>query len=61
MESQKDYVVRKLQSDEFNHSTISKLLRISRDTLCRIEKGVTKNPSSRTVEVLHNYFRKVGD
>ena len=61
METQKDYIIRKLKSDLFNRSTIAKQVDISRDTLCRIENGTTKNPGNRTIEVLFNYFKKVNE
>ncbi|MDI3349233.1 hypothetical protein PIGBHMHK_00671 [Mycoplasmopsis arginini] len=61
METQKDYVIRKLKSDFFNHTAIADALNINRDTLYRIEKGITKNPSSRTIEVLYKHFKESGD
>jgi len=61
METQKEYVVRKLNQHVFNHSAIKQETKISRDTLWRIKKGQTSNPSSSTLQVLENYFRAVAD
>lgn len=61
MESQMEYVIRKLHSPVFNRSTIARESKVSRDTLDRISNGLTKNPGIRTIEALYDYFKKTGD
>lgn len=57
-ETPREYVVRKLKEPIFNHSAISLKTNVSRDTLVRIETNITKNPSSRTIEVLYRFFKE---
>lgn len=61
MESQHEYVIRKLKSPVFNHSKVAEAVGVSRDTLLKIESKTTKNPSSRTIEVLFNFFKQLGE
>ena len=61
MESQIEYVIRKLEEPVINRTAIAKETKVSRDTLDRIANGATKNPGARTIEALYNYFKKLGD
>jgi len=61
MESQHEYVVRKLNDKVFNILEVSKQSKVSRDTCMRIRSMDTKNPGTRTVQALYDYFKALAD
>jgi hypothetical protein len=56
MESDLDYVKRKLASQIFVLTRISDVTGFNMTTLMRIRDGVTKSPGTSTVTALKNYF-----
>lgn len=57
METQHEYVVRKLASAELNLSEVARQNGIDRVTLIKIRDGETKNPGVRTIQPLFDYFK----
>jgi len=61
MESQQEYVFRKLNANQFNLAEAARSTDIKRDTIRKIKDGVTKNPGTRTVQALYDYFKSLAD
>jgi transcriptional regulator with XRE-family HTH domain len=61
METQQEYVIRKLGSPEFNIAEVARQIGIDRVTLIRIRDGDTKNPGARTIQPLYDYFKALSE
>lgn len=56
-----EYVLQKLQSKIFNFKVIAPLMGLSRKTLSKIAYGKTEAPHDLTINLIADFFRKVGD
>ncbi len=61
VETQYQYVIRKLNEKKLRISKISEELGLNLNTLYAIQTGTSKNPSVHTIQALHDYFRKAGE
>jgi predicted transcriptional regulator len=59
MEDKIEYLKRKLLNDDFNVSSISKNSGISAPTIYKIING--GNVRDYIINILHDYFKKIGD
>lgn len=61
METQHEYVVRKLASPYLNLSEVARQLGIDRLTLIKIRDGETRNPGVRTIQPLFYYLKALSE
>lgn len=61
METEREYVIRKLSTKELNLAEVARINNMDRLTLRKIRDGETKNPGARTIDALYKYFKALSE
>ncbi len=61
VETQYQYVMRKMTENKGRIGAIADELQISRSTINAIRSKASLNPSTHIIQKLHDYFRKAGE